>query len=276
MTAINKFLSALSRVLYGKNFGTKSKTKWDYILIPFYALMLALVFRSLFFDNFHVPSGSMQNTLLVGDKITISKFSYGYSRYSFPFGVIPFEGRVLEKQPQRGDIVVFKYPGNRRINYVKRLIGLPGDTIRMSQGVLYINNQKIPKKFVATYEETDEYGESHKMQRYLETLPNGVSYEVLDEYDNAYADNTPEYTVPADHYLMLGDNRDHSQDSRFSIVGFVPKELLLGRVEKILISSPNSLLNVFAWHKIRFNRIWKDPMEIEVGEPDVVPDKKYT
>ncbi len=244
-------IKTLKFIIFGS---TKNYKKHDYFLMPLYAILVAVLFRSLFFDHFHVPSGSMLNTLLIGDKISISKRSYGYSRYSFPFGLAPIKGRILAKQkPERGDIVVFKLPSNKRTNYVKRLIGLPGDSIRIENGVLEINGQKVKRVKVA---ENEEY------ETYLETLPNGVSYNVIEYDDNSFADNMPLKVIPQNHYFFMGDNRDNSQDSRFS-VGFVHEDLLLGKVNRVLISSPNSLFNIFKWGNVRTERIFKSPYEVE-------------
>ncbi len=232
----------------------KNHRKRDYILIPVYAILIASVVRSLFFDHFHVPSGSMLNTLQIGDKIAISKLSYGYSRFSFPFGLAPIEGRIFQKNtPQRGDIIVFKLPSDERTNYVKRLIGLPGDVIRLHNGILEINGASVKRQKV---EGNDEY------TTFIETLPSGVKYKVLEYNDDSIADNMPLIFVPDNHYFFMGDNRDRSQDSRFKEVGFVHEELLLGKVKRIVISSPNSLMNPIAWHKLRTDRLWKNPYEI--------------
>lgn len=247
-------------LIYGKDFAKKSKKK-DYFLIPLYALIIAVVFRSFLFDNFHIPSGSMKNTLLIGDKITVSMYSYGYSRYSFPFGLAPIKGRIFQKnKPERGDIIVFKLPTDKSTNYVKRLIGLPGDKIQVARGELYINGERAKREFNG-FVQDDEIGFKIQLSQFKETLPNGKSYNILKFYTNGegYVDNTIEFIVPEGHYFFMGDNRDFSKDSRFSDVGFVDEELLLGRVERVLISSPSSLLNVFDWHNIRFNRIWKKP-----------------
>jgi signal peptidase I len=254
---ISKTLAFLLKLLKFIIFGSakkKHKTR-DYFLIPFYAIIIAIIIRSLFFDHFHVPSGSMLNTLQIGDKIAISKSYYGYSRYSFPFGLAPINGRIMQKhQPQRGDIIVFKLPSNRRTNYVKRLIGLPGDIIRIQNGVLEINGQKVARTKI---EQNNEY------TTFLETLPSGVQYKVLEHTENSIADNMPLIFVPENHYFFMGDNRDNSQDSRFADVGFVHEELLLGKVQRIIISSPNSLMNPLVWHKIRTERLWKDPYNVK-------------
>ena len=256
---MNKPLKSFVNFIYGKDFTEKSKKK-DYFLIPLYALIIAILFRSILFDNFHIPSGSMKNTLLIGDKITVSMFSYGYSKYSFPFGLAPIKGRIFQKQPKKGDIIVFKLPEQPSINYVKRLIGLPGDKILILNGEIYINGQKVERKFIE-YIESEESGTLFNLAKYQETLPNGKSYEILKYYKNGTGpgDNTREFTVPQNHYFFLGDNRDFSKDSRFLDSPFISEEFLLGRVERILISSPSSLLNIFDWHNIRFNRIFKKP-----------------
>ena len=256
-TTIKKALSIALKTLQFLIIGSPKKNhrKRDYFLIPIYAILIASVIRSLFFDHFHVPSGSMLNTLQIGDKIAISKLSYGYSRFSFPFGLAPIEGRIFQKNtPQRGDIVVFKLPSDERTNYVKRLIGLPGDVIRLHNGILEINGVSVARKKI---EGNDEY------TTFIETLPSGVKYKVLEYNDDSIADNMPLIFVPDNHYFFMGDNRDRSQDSRFNEVGFVHEDLVLGKVKRILISSPNSLLNPLDWHKIRGSRLWKDPYNIE-------------
>jgi signal peptidase I len=234
----------------------KEKKKENTLKSMLSALALVIIFRSLFFDNFHVPSGSMMPTLLPGDKLTASKYQYGYSKYSFPFALIPFEGRILKRLPERGDIVVFKYPSDTRINYVKRLIGLPGDRVQVLNGVVFLNGEAVKRTAISDFI-YDGDGKAYK--QFIEELPNGVHYNVLDEFDDLIVDNTPEYLVPEGHYFMMGDNRDGSKDSRFQEVGFVPYENLLGTVKLLFISSPNSLLNPLKWNKIRTNRIFKVP-----------------
>lgn len=201
------------------------------------AILLATVIRSLFYEPFHIPSGSMKGNLLIGDYLFVSKFSYGYSRYSFPFGLPLFEGRIFADPPERGDIAVFRLPTMPSIDYIKRVIGLPGDRIQVKQGVLYINDQEIPRKRVEDFEERLPDGSVKRMTQYVETLPNGVSYRVLDATPRGNVDNTGVYTVPEDHYFMMGDNRDNSQDSRYlDKVGYVPFENLVGRAEIIVFS----------------------------------------
>jgi signal peptidase I len=179
----------------------------------------------------------MKATLLVGDYLFVSKYSYGYSRYSFPFGIDLFQGRVWEEAPERGDVAVFKLPRDGQTDYIKRVIGLPGDKIQMIDGVLNINGTPVPKERVEDYAETTPDGQAVSVPRYRETLPNGVSYLVLDLDPNGIEDNTPVYEVPPNHYFMMGDNRDNSTDSRvLSAVGYVPFENFVGRAEIIFFS----------------------------------------
>lgn len=201
------------------------------------ALLLALVVRTFLFQPFNIPSGSMKATLLVGDYLFVSKYSYGYSRYSFPFGLGFFDGRVWSAKPERGDIAVFKLPRDGTTDYIKRVIGLPGDRIQMVDGVLHINGSPIERERVEDYVETDGLGRSVSVPRYRETLPNGISYLTLDLDPNGVEDNTPVYEVPPDHFFMMGDNRDNSTDSRvLRAVGYVPYENFVGRAEIIFFS----------------------------------------
>ena len=201
------------------------------------ALLLALVVRTLLFQPFSIPSGSMKSTLLIGDYLFVSKYSYGYSKYSLPFGLPLFSGRIMASEPTRGDIVVFKLPRDPSIDYIKRVIGLPGDKIQMIEGQLYINGQAVPHERIDDFIDTDEQGRKTRVERFRETLPNGVSYTTLNLTDSNYLDNTPVYEVPAGHYFMMGDNRDNSSDSRvLSNVGYVPFENLVGKAQVIFFS----------------------------------------
>jgi signal peptidase I len=201
------------------------------------ALLLALLVRTFLFQPFNIPSGSMKATLLVGDYLFVSKYSYGYSRYSFPFGLGFFDGRIWAAEPERGDVAVFKLPRDGQTDYIKRVIGLPGDKIQMIDGVLNINGKAVPRERVDDYVETTPDGETVTVPRYRETLPNGVSYLVLDLDPNGFEDNTPVYEVPPGHFFMMGDNRDNSTDSRvLSAVGYVPFENFVGRAEIIFFS----------------------------------------
>ena len=247
--------------------GTPAKTKpaakkegesWiETVKTVVYALLIALVIRTFLFQPFNIPSSSMEATLLVGDYLFVEKFAYGYSRYSFPFGLGPISGRVFGRVPDRGDVIVFKFPPDNSTDYIKRIIGLPGDRIQMLGGQLYINGKAVPKVRAADYIETDEFGVAHHVPRYRETLPNGKSYDVLDRMANGPADNTEVYAVPSGHYFMMGDNRDNSNDSRGD-VGYVPAENLVGKAEIIFFSTNGSAhwWEIWRWPwTIRYERI---------------------
>jgi signal peptidase I len=197
----------------------------------------------------------MEATLLVGDYLFVSKTTYGYSRYSFPFGLMPFDGRFfVMSAPQRGDIVVFKFPPDNSTDYIKRLIGLPGDRIQMKDGVLYINDSAVPKERIEDYVE-DLGGQAREVPRYRETLPNGVSYEILDREPEGNLDNTQVYVVPEGHYFMMGDNRDNSLDSRVD-VGYVPFQNFVGKAQIIFFSTNGTA---------RIWEVWKWPFAIRYG-----------
>lgn len=199
------------------------------------ALLLALVVRTFLFQPFNIPSGSMKSTLLVGDFLFVSKYAYGYSKYSFPFSPPLFDGRIWADEPERGDVAVFRLPRDPQTDYIKRVIGLPGDDIQMIDGVLYINGDPVERESIADYVEEDGVGA--RVARYRETLPNGISYQTLDLVPDGFADNTPVFEVPEGHYFMMGDNRDNSTDSRVpGAVGFVPFENFVGRAEMIFFS----------------------------------------
>jgi signal peptidase I len=202
-----------------------------------HALIIALVIRTFLFQPFNIPSGSMKETLLVGDYLFVSKYTYGYSHYSLPLSPPLFTGRIWSGTPQRGDVVVFRLPKDDTTDYIKRVIGLPGDRIQMIDGILHINGTPIKRERIEDFVEEEEGGHATRVKRWRETLPEGVSYTTLDLIDNGFYDNTKEYEVPAGHYFMMGDNRDNSTDSRVeSQVGYVPLENLVGRAQIIFFS----------------------------------------
>ncbi len=216
----------------------KKETPGEVLRSFLFMVFLALVFRSVAYEPFHIPSGSMLSTLYEGDYIFVSKLSYGYSRFSFPFSPKLFDGRILATEPKRGDVVVFRPPGQLNDDFIKRVIGLPGDTIQMKHGRLYINGEMVEQTRDGEAKVPDENGEWRSVARYNETLPDGgPTHIVLDDIREGPADNTPVYHVPEGHYFMMGDNRDHSQDSRFADpVGYVPFENIIGRAEVIAFS----------------------------------------
>ncbi len=202
-----------------------------------FSLALVLVVRTVVAEPYRVPSPSMVPTLLVGDELIGSKFAYGFSKYSLPLGVVPgVSGRLFDKPPERGDVIVFRLPRDPATTYVKRLIGLPGDRIQMKEGRLYINDVQVPRRPAGTFEGSNLY---------LETLPTadgkGREHEMIEISDTDRYDDTPVYLVPDKHYFMMGDNRDNSLDSRISPaeggVGYVPEENLVARADRLLLSS---------------------------------------
>ena len=201
-----------------------------------YAVAIALGIRTLAFEPFNIPSESMLPTLLVGDYLFVSKFSYGYSRHSLPFShMLPFtNGRIFSRRPERGDVAVFKLPRDDKTDYIKRIIGLPGDRVQVRGGVLYINDEPVKRERIEDFYHRGRY----PIPQYRETLPNGVHYDTLDMYPDGDHDNTKVYTVSAGHYFAMGDNRDNSLDSRVeSGVGLVPEENLVGRAEILFFST---------------------------------------
>ena len=225
------------------------------------ALLIALVVRTLLFQPFNIPSGSLVPTLLVGDYLFTSKYSYGYSRYSIPFGPPVFNGRIWGAEPKRGDIAVFKLPKDNSTDYIKRVIGLPGDKIQMISGVLNINGKAVERRKIEDYVTTDPYGRSIAVPQYMETLPGGVAHRTIErDGDTGYWDNTDVYTVPAGKFFMMGDNRDNSTDSRDQgSVGFVPYENFVGRAEIIFFSIDEyaSAWKVWEWPwTVRWSRIF--------------------
>lgn len=226
-----------------------------------YAGLIAVGIRTVAFEPFNIPSGSMIPTLLVGDYLFVSKYSYGYSRFSMPFSPNLFEGRVFGRVPDRGDVAVFRWPGDDRTDYIKRIVGLPGDRIQMRTGQLYINGALVPQKPAGEFLAEDR--EVRTMaRRYTETLPGDDPHSILRMTDQGPANNTIEFRVPQNHVFAMGDNRDNSADSRFSLqergVGFVPLENLIGRAEFIFFSvdSKTPWWQVWYWpFEIRWTRL---------------------
>ncbi|GAB4178086.1 MAG: signal peptidase I [Thalassobaculales bacterium] len=224
-----------------------------------YAVLIALGIRTIAFEPFNIPSGSMIPTLLVGDYLFVSKYSYGYSRHSLPFSLPLIPGRVLFREPARGDVVVFKLPRDNSTDYIKRLVGLPGDRLQMRAGVLHINGQPVQRRLIGDYISPDDGRE--RARAFIETLPGGRSHQIIEETDSGPLDNTPEYVVPAGHYFAMGDNRDSSFDSRvIAGVGYVPKENLVGRAEFLFFSTNGQarLWEVWKWPwAVRWDRLFQ-------------------
>ncbi len=234
---------------------------WETVKIVIQALLIAMVVRVFFYQPFNIPSGSMKPNLLIGDYLFVSKLSYGYSRYSFPFGIGLFSGRVLSGTPKRGDVVVFKLPRDNSTDYIKRVIGLPGDEIVVRGGVVFINSKEVPRVRDGLFSTPEDGGPARRIPRYRETLPNGVSYTVLDSEPNGPFDNVGPYKVPIGHYFMMGDNRDNSTDSRALWgVGYVPHENLVGRAEVIFFSAGVDEPDAFRWLSP-----WTWPFDIRWG-----------
>ena len=225
------------------------------IIIFIQALLIALVFRTFLFQPFFIPTASMQSTLMIGDYLLASKYSYGYGRYSFPLGLIPFNGRIFERSPKRGDIAVFR-PMGKSDAYIKRVIGLPGDKVQIINGILNLNGVPVKREKIGTIQDKDSNGYIVSVTQYRETLPSGVSYMIQEISDDYSLDNTQQYIVPAGHYFMMGDNRDRSSDSRvLSSVGFVPSGNLIGKAQVRFFSIKD---NIAPW------KIWRWPGNIRL------------
>ena len=232
----------------------------DNIKTIFYALVIAIVIRSLLIQPFYIPSSSMEPTMLIGDRLFVTKYSYGYSKHSFPFSPSIFNGRLFSNLPKRGDVVVFKTTRDNRTDFIKRLIGLPGDNIQFIKGDVYINNNQIPKS-ITSKSDVIYCGNQVKVNTFQETLPNGKIHKVVYYKNNSYQ-NTGIFIVPKKHYFFLGDNRDCSSDSRYLTgLGYVPEVNLVGKARFIFFSSDFRIGSIFSfrkWHKtIRFDRFFK-------------------
>ncbi len=263
---------------------------WEIVKTLFWAAVIAIVIRTFAYEPFNIPSSSMVPTLLIGDYLFVSKSAYGYGKYSFPGDLVPVEGRIWEGEPTRGEVIVFRPPGEPETDFIKRLIGMPGDRVQLRQGRLYLNDVMVERQRIEDYVNPDEPGRAPAPQ-YLETLPGGVTHRII-ESDNDFGpnDDTPTFVVPAGHYFMMGDNRDGSADSRelnsfkfsnhaeyeskckgadkvidasaadcFSKVGFVPKENLIGPAKILFWSydSSNKWYNPITWiTALRFGRLF--------------------
>ena len=242
------------------------KNKFIYIIIDnvktlLYALIIAVLLRSLFFQPFYIPSSSMEPTLLVGDRLFVSKYAYGYSKHSFPFSPPILNKRLFSKDPKRGDLVVFKTPSDNRTDYIKRLIGLPGDSIQFVNGDIFLNKKKIERKKIESNFIIRCGNMNLPVNTYLETLPNGIKYKAV--YSSiGTLKNSDEYIVPKDHFFLLGDNRDCSKDSRFlSDVGYVKKLNLVGKAKIIFFSNDTNISSLLKFWNLRksfrYERLFK-------------------
>ena len=218
-----------------------------------YALLIAILIRSFIIQPFYIPSSSMEPNLLVGDRLFVSKYTYGYSKHSFPFSPPIFNGRLLFSEPERGDVIVFKTPADNRTDYIKRLIGLPSDEIQFINGDLYLNGNQIIKKFITSEDVIFCGNNTIKVNTFEEKLPNGKTYKASYRQDYSFQ-NSDKFTIPENHYFFLGDNRDCSKDSRFlSEVGYVHKDNIVGKAQILFFSSDyriGSILKFWQWSQI--------------------------
>jgi signal peptidase I len=233
----------------------------DNIKTIFYALVIAIIIRSLFIQPFYIPSSSMEPTLLIGDRLFVTKYSYGYSKHSFPFSPPIIKGRIFTNSPEIGDVIVFKTPADNRTDYIKRLVGLPGDAIQFISGDIFLNNNQIPKSRIFKTDIIYCGKQTIEVNTFEEKLPNGKIYNTV--YLKNYSfQNSDVFNVPEKHYFFLGDNRDCSKDSRYlTSVGYVHENNLVGKAQFIFFSSDfriGSIFSFWKWHKtIRFDRFFK-------------------
>lgn len=236
----------------------KEESLGDTIKTVVYAILIAIVIRTLWFEPFKIPSGSMYPTLYVGDYLFVSKYTYGYSKHSLPWSLPLFEGRIWKDAPNRGDVVVFKYPRDNRTDFIKRVIGLPGDKIKLEEGRLYINGQQVEREEIENFVMRNDYGNAERYRQYVETLPGGVKHRILEISDHEANDDFDEVEVPQGSYFMMGDNRDRSDDSRVN-VGFVPEENLVGKARFLFFShnDEEAWYKPWTWpKKIRWSRLF--------------------
>lgn len=238
---------------------TKAHGLWELIKTISYAVLIALTVRTFAYEPFSIPSGSMIPTLLVGDYLFVSKFSYGYSRYSLPLSLPLIHGRLFAAEPARGDVAVFKLPTDNKTDYIKRIIGLPGDRVQVIDGLLQINGAPVRREPSGDFVVGNGAGILQAYHRYIETLPNDRAHEIIEISDTGPFDNTGAYLVPDGHFFVMGDNRDSSRDSRFlSEVGFVPVDNLIGRAEFIFFSVDGDALRFWDWPQtLRLNRFFQ-------------------
>lgn len=230
----------------------------DTIKTLVYAILIAVLIRTFLFEPFKIPSGSMYPTLYVGDFLFVSKYTYGYSKHSLPFSLPLFEDRVWADMPQRGDIVIFKYPQDNRTDFIKRVIGLPNDKIKLEKGRLFINGEMLPREELEDFIVRDNQGNAERYHQYIETLPNGIKHKILEISDNEIEDDVEEVTIPEGYLFVMGDNRDRSDDSRVS-VGFVPFENLVGKARILFFSQDAEYEWYKPWlwpRKIRWSRLF--------------------
>ncbi|MDP7666522.1 MAG: signal peptidase I [Rhodospirillales bacterium] len=227
----------------------------DAIKTAIYAALIALVIRTFAYEPFNIPSGSMIPTLLVGDFLFVSKYSYGYSRYSLPFGLPLISGRLWLRPPERGDVAVFKLPSDTKIDYIKRIVGLPGDVIQLRHGVLHVNGTSVKRERIEDRVVRDSFGNTRRSAQYIETFANGRSHAIVEESEDGPLDSTKPYSVPEGHVFGMGDNRDNSLDSRR--IGFIPIKNLVGRAEFLFFSIDGSIWEFWKWPwSIRFGRLF--------------------
>ena len=239
----------------------KKSTIIDNIKTIIYALIIAIIIRSLLIQPFFIPSSSMESTLLVGDRLFVTKYSYGYSKHSFPFSPPIFKNRIFNKKPKRGDVIVFKTPSDNRTDYIKRLIGLPGDIIQFIDGNLFINNNQVVTTLINDNSKLYCGSQQINVSTFEEKISNNKSYVVSYRNDASYL-NSDKFLVPENHYFFLGDNRDCSKDSRFlSEVGYVHRNNLVGKAQLLFFSSNSregSIFQFWKWpHIIRYDRFFK-------------------